>query len=108
MSATEQSTAGEAAEQDGRGSSRVVIRGVQAIVLDDLSPQMRAAVLEAVGTTEPAELWQPVSMQKGQAYEAVRNYAGQSGAADAKHGKYKALPSGSWFVSAMVIEPPLP
>ena len=108
MSAAEQGAA-EAAEQDGRGSARVVIRGVQAIVLDDLPKGTRERVLEAVkDTADPQEAWIAVASQRGQVDVAVRAYAGQSGSSDAKAGTYKALPAGSWFAPATVIEPPLP
>jgi hypothetical protein len=101
--------------EDGQkaGTARVVLRGVQAIVLDDLPRRLReevAGLLTCVGADEPPavlEAWVAVAARTGTPEGAVASYAGASGEAGCKPGKYKAPPAGSWFVRAQLVEPPL-
>lgn len=98
----------EIREQDEqKGPSRVVLRGVRALVLDDLPAAVLQAVLEAAPSHEPVAAWIAVAARQGTVEAAIRSHAGQSGAEGAKAGHYKAPPAASWFVSPLVIEPPL-
>lgn len=96
------------AARDGQsaGPQRVVLRGVRAIVLDDLEDEQRLEI-ERDHSDRVVEAWVAVASRPGVMDAAVKAYAGQSGAPDARPGKYKAVPHGSWFVSPLVIEPPL-
>lgn len=108
----------EQQEQDGNGAGeepdervqpgRVVLRGVRVLVLDDLSGGDRD-VLDDAGLLDanPPEAWLAVAARSGTYDGAIKSYSGQSGSPDCVPGKYKALPRGSWFVSPLVIEPPL-
>lgn len=101
----------EIREQDEqKGPSRVVLRGVRVVVLDDLTPEGQRAVLDAIPAvrlTASCEAWVAVAARQGTVEAAIRSYAGQSGTEGAKAGHYKAPPAASWFVSPLVIEPPL-
>lgn len=98
-------------KQDGTKGSRVVLRGVQAIVLDDLGLEDRenimSAFAESRGGTGLQEAWVAVAARTGTNAGAITDYAGPSGAAGNKPGSYKAVPAASWFVSPLVVEPPL-
>lgn len=99
-------------QDERRGPERVVLRGVRAIVLDDLAPGMQDEVIAALrGIGLPggitSEAWLPVALRAGQADKAIEAFAGKSGALACLPGTYKAIPAGSWFVSPQVIEPPL-
>lgn len=97
--------------QDGTKGSRVVLRGVQAIVLDDLSGIDREAILATVNASaeraKPREAWVAVAARTGTNAGAITDYAGPSGAPGNRPGSYKAVPAASWFVSPLVVEPPL-
>lgn len=95
-------------DDEQKGPSRVVLRGVQSVVLDDLSPERRTAVIEAAGGPGvPLITWHAAALRVGQVETAVKAHAGQSGAPGNKPGQYKAVPAASWFVPPTVIEPPL-
>ena len=89
------------------GPQRVVLRGVRALVLDDMPDAEARRLLEQNGC-EARLAWVAEASGAGTVEAAVKSHAGQSGAPDAKPGTYKALPVASWRVPAMVIEPPLP
>lgn len=112
MTDVEQLDAAEAVRDDRSGTTRVVLRGVRVIVLDDLTPDEHVEIAGVLGAEVVAdsirEAWMPVASRSGAVEAAVKSYAGQSGAAGAKAGTYKAVPHASWFVPPMVIEPPLP
>lgn len=89
------------------GPQRVVLRGVRALVLDDMPEAEAKRLLEENGH-EAQLAWVAEASGTGTVEAVVKSYAGQSGAFGARPGTYKALPVASWRVPAMVIEPPLP
>lgn len=95
--------------QDGTKGSRVVLRGVQAVVLDDLPKATRLAIGDLLDANDlmPQEAWLAAALRTGTNAGAITDYAGPSGAPGNKPGSYKAVPAASWFVSPLVVEPPL-
>jgi hypothetical protein len=101
-----------AEDEQVKGTARVVLRGVQVIVLDDLTPDKRRDILGLSGVGSDAaprvqEAWVAVAARTGTPESVVASYAGSSGEPDCKPGKYKAPPAGAWFVRAQHVEPPL-
>lgn len=95
---------------------RVVLRGVQVIVLDDLLPVLRTAVEDEIarlGAT-PAEdasireAWIPEALEPGSFDAAVEAHAGKSGEQGNKPGRYRAVKKAAWLEKGpRVIEPPI-
>lgn len=94
-------------QEQSAGTPRVVLRGVQALRLDDLTGEQRKRVLDLVGTEHVGEGWFAVAARTGTPEAAVASYAGRSGEPSCTPGKYKAPPTGAWFVRAQHVEPPL-
>jgi hypothetical protein len=88
------------------GTQRVVLRGVRALVLDDMPASRQHAVLEAAHQ-DTVEAWVPMAMRPGTVEAAVKAYAGPSGTPGGWPGTYKAVPYTSWYTPPLVIEPPL-
>lgn len=100
----------DGAEAKEKGTARVVLRGVQAVRLDDLALGTRRQVMELLGADAGSvvgEGWFAVAARTGTPEGAVASYAGTSGEPDCKPGKYKAPPTSSWFVRSQNVEPPL-
>lgn len=103
---------GRSAAEEEKGTARVVLRGVEALRLDDLPRDVRKRVLELVGERGDAsdyvgEAWFAVAARTGTPESTVASYAGKSGDRACTPGKYKAPPAGAWYVRAQHVEPPL-
>lgn len=91
---------------------RVVLRGVQVIVLDDLKDGDRRAIqelgLEGIVVTE-REAWVVEALAHGSFDAAVEAFAGKSGEElGNKPGRYRAVKKAAWLEKGpRVIEPPL-
>lgn len=97
---------GQASQRQEQG--RVVLRGVQALVLDDLFPEQRAAVLAIVKETQMKEAWIAEALQPGSFDAAIVAHAGESGESGNCPGRYRAVRRGAWFEKGpRNIEPPL-
>lgn len=92
---------------------RVVLRGVQVIVLDDLSePARREIVDRATGDAGYGlgrrEAWIPEALEPGSFDAAVEAHAGRSGEQGNKPGRYRAMKKAAWLEKGpRVIEPPI-
>jgi hypothetical protein len=92
---------------------RVVLRGVQVIVLDDLAPNERREALTAItGMSDSLahrEAWVVEAMASGSFDAAVEAFAGKSGESmDNKPGRYRAVKKAAWLEKGpRVIEPPI-
>jgi hypothetical protein len=108
---TDEQTGEGAAPANGadevKGAQRVILRGVEVVVLDDLTAAVRKQVLELVGAERAAEGWLAVAARTGTPESTVAAYAGKSGDAESVPGTYKAVPYGAWFVRTQRVEPPL-
>jgi hypothetical protein len=91
---------------------RVVLRGVQVIVLDDLSDGEQRAIR---GMTDEwntgvysQEAWIPEALKPGSFDAAIVAHAGESGEQGNRPGRYRAVRKGAWFEKGpRNIEPPL-
>jgi hypothetical protein len=92
-------------EQKASEAGRVVLRGVQVIVLDEIPLDARnriQTVLDAIGGRQPCEAWLVEGAQPGTYDEAILN------AADGIPGKYRAVKVKAWREQApRHVEPPL-
>lgn len=86
---------------------RVVLRGVQVIVLDDLATEL-CEVVEA-GSPEPTrEAWVIEGLAQGSFDAAVEAHAGRSGEQGNKPGRYRAVKKAAWLEKGpRVVEPPI-
>lgn len=71
-------------------AGRVVLRGVQVIVLEYITSEQFSAVLAALGEASPIEAWIPVAAKGGTYDEAILS------AADGLPGKYRAVKVKAW------------
>lgn len=86
---------------------RVVLRGVQVVVLEELTPTAREGFLSAHAPTQH-EAWIPEAMAHGSFDAAVEAHAGRSGEEDNKPGRYRAVKKAAWLERGpRVIEPPI-
>lgn len=92
--------AGAVRDDERQGTARVVL--VSVMVPAGAVPDHLANALGA-----PVEAWIPVAARSGAVETAIRSFSGQSGEAGNRPGTYKAPPATQWFVSPLVIEPPL-
>jgi hypothetical protein len=93
---------------------RVVLRGVQVIVLDDLPAETRrkicdAAAMRPAETPWPqCEAWITEALQPGSFDAAIVAHAGESGEQGNRPGRYRAVKKAAWFEKGpRNIEPPL-
>jgi hypothetical protein len=83
-----------------RDAGRVVLRGVQVIVLDDLSDADRHV---ALGIATAREAWIPVAAEGGSYGESINR------AANGNPGKYRSVKRAAWYEQApRHVESPLP
>jgi hypothetical protein len=93
-------------------AGRVVLRGVQVIVLDDLDLDTRRAMLEIledrandvfIESHAVREAWLPIAARGGSYGESIIAAAGN------EPGKYRSVKRAAWFEQApRHVEPPLP
>lgn len=86
-------------------TERVVLRGVQVVVLDELTPSQRVAICDAALAREA---WLVEGASAGSIDAAIEAHAGKSGEAGCVPGQYRAVKKAAWLEKGpRVIEPPL-
>lgn len=102
--AVEEMTTAEMAQKGVGVGERVVLRGVQVIVLDDLPHAQRLQVVDFAWS----EAWIAEAMAPGSFDVAVEAHAGRSGEQGNKPGRYRAVKKAAWLEKGpRVIEPPI-
>lgn len=85
---------------------RVVLRGAQAFVLDEMTQDQRNELL--TWTMPVRDVWVAEAMAPGSFDAAVEAHAGKSGEEGNKPGRYRAVKKAAWLEKGpRVIEPPL-